>query len=32
MGNKLINWLKDDTNAWAVVVVALIIICYVAFS
>lgn len=31
MYGKLIAWLQDDRNAWGVVVVALVIVSYVAF-
>ena len=31
MYRQLIAWLQDDRNAWAVVVVALVIVSYVAF-
>ena len=30
--SKLIIWLQNDRNAWAVVVVALVVVCYVGFS
>ena len=31
MYTRLIDWLSDDRNAWPVVVVALVIVSYVAF-